>query len=192
MSDSSRFDMNIMIEGLICVVLSSVLSNVTLLSLPHGGSVDLELVPLMIFAWRRGVARGCAAGALYGLVVILKGGYIASPLQALTDYPIAYGTIGLVAMFPNLAQGHVVGVIMAAFGNILCRVVTGALNYMRYAPTGANAWAYSVSFHTPAIVLKYSVAAIAASFVLMILSVVLPIAVSKGIISAPAAPSSSN
>ena len=42
----------VLVEGALCIALSIVLSYIRLFRMPQGGSVNLELVPLILFAWR--------------------------------------------------------------------------------------------------------------------------------------------
>ncbi len=190
MSESSRFDASVFMEGVFCVFMAATLSKLNLLNLPQGGSVDLELVPLMIFAWRHGMAWGSCAGAMFGIVKILLGGYIRSPIQAFIDYPLAYSTIGLVAIFPDLAQRRTVGIIVAAFGEIACKLMTGAIVYGRYAPYGQSPWAYSIAYHAPGIALKFSISGAISILLMTVYSFAVSAMLSRGSASRPSAPAS--
>ena len=161
MSSSSRSTTAAMVEGALCVALAVALSKFNLFALPQGGSIDLELVPLLLFAWRRGLKWGCGAGALAGVVKILMGGYILNPVQAVLDYPLAYACTGLAALFPHWGK-RVVGTVLAAAGQIACHVVSGAIFFAQYAPEGQSPWAYSIAYNTPVISLKYALSAVAA------------------------------
>ena len=88
----------VMVEGALCIALAIVLSKINLFTMPQGGSVDFELVPLMIFAYRRGLKKGIFAGALFGILLILLGGYVLNIFQAILDYPLAFACAGLVAI----------------------------------------------------------------------------------------------
>ena len=56
-----------MIECALCVALSYVMTKINLFTMPQGGSVDFELVPLILFTYRRGWNWGLAAGTLAGV-----------------------------------------------------------------------------------------------------------------------------
>ncbi len=64
MSSSKNKSVSIMIEGALCIALCIVLEKINIFSMPQGGSVDFELIPLILFAYRRGVRWGIQAGAL--------------------------------------------------------------------------------------------------------------------------------
>lgn len=58
------------------------------------------MVPLLWFSLRRGLRAGLEASTVYGLIhMALPGSYIVDPIQALLDYPIAFGALGLAGMF---------------------------------------------------------------------------------------------
>jgi len=146
-----------MIEGALCIALSIVLSNFTLFRMPQDGSIDFELVPLMIFAYRRGLKHGLIAGFLVGLLKILLGGYVLNFVQAVLDYPLAFMCAGLIAVKPKI-----LGFLIAACGQISCSVVSGAYFFSQYAPEGQNAWVYSLLINVPVLGLKYLISFIAA------------------------------
>ena len=58
----------VLVERALCITLSVVLSYLRLFRMPQGGSVNLELVPLILFAWRRGLYWGTGAGVLTGVL----------------------------------------------------------------------------------------------------------------------------
>ncbi|MDO4787069.1 MAG: energy-coupled thiamine transporter ThiT [Fretibacterium sp.] len=153
MSRSSRTV--ILVEGALCIALSVVLSYIRLFRLPQGGSVNLELVPLILFAWRRGLFWGCGAGVLAGVLNLLLGGYVTHPVQAVLDYPAAYGAMGLAALFPRQKLS---GLLVAALAQFACHLLSGAIFFASYAPEGTNPWVYSAvyngSFLAPKVILS--------------------------------------
>lgn len=147
----------ILVEGALCIALSIVLSYIRLFRLPQGGSVNLELVPLILFAWRRGLYWGCGAGVLAGILNLLLGGYVVHPVQAILDYPAAYGAMGLAALFPQPRQ-RLIGLTAAALVQFACHVLSGVIFFASYAPKGTNPWVYSAvyngSFLAPKIIIS--------------------------------------
>jgi len=61
------------VEGAICIALSYALSFLKFKIWPEGGSIDLVMVPLLVYAWRRGTLWGMGAGLIFpiGLIVLL-------------------------------------------------------------------------------------------------------------------------
>lgn len=144
----------VMVEGASCVALSIVLSYLTLFRMPQGGSINLELVPLFVFAYRRGVKWGVLVGALSGLLQLILGGYVVHPVQAILDYPAAYAAVGLAGIFRSRV---IVGTIIAALTQFACFVASGAIFFGSYAPEGTNPWVYAAiyngSFYFPKVII---------------------------------------
>lgn len=145
----------VLVEGALCIALSIVLSYIRLFRLPQGGSVNLELVPLLLFAWRRGPCWGCGAGVLAGVLNLLLGGYVVHPLQAVLDYPAAYGAVGLAALFRRQKAASLGAAALVQFS---CHVLSGVIFFASYAPEGTNPWVYSAvyngSFMAPKFILS--------------------------------------
>ncbi len=162
----NRSNLPAMIEGALCIALTVVLAKINLFGLPQGGSVDLELVPLILFAWRRGLKLGLGIGFLTGIVKILLGAHIYNPIQIILDYPLAYMCAGLAAgflsFFKNKLEAQVLGLIAAAMGQILCHTISGAVFFAQYAPEGQNPWIYSLLYNLPVMSIKYAVSGVVA------------------------------
>ena len=167
---SKHNNITVMVEGALCIALSIVLSKIDLFAMPQGGTVDFELVPLMIFAYRRGLKKGLLAGFLNGLLKILLGGYVLNLLQAVLDYPLAFMCVGLVAVSPKI-----LGFILAACGQISCSVISGAYFFGQYAPEGQNAWVYSFFYNVPVLGVKYLISFVAALILWRALEKSLPV-----------------
>ena len=52
------------VEAALCIALAVVFSRLRLFRLPQGGSVTLEIVPLLVYAMRWGLLKGIGAGAV--------------------------------------------------------------------------------------------------------------------------------
>ena len=53
-----------LVEGALCIAMSYALSFLKFKIWAEGGSIDIVMVPLLIYAWRRGTGWGIAAGLL--------------------------------------------------------------------------------------------------------------------------------
>jgi len=126
--------------------------------MPQGGSINLELIPLLIFTYRHGWKWGIEVGALFGFLHLFLGGYVVHPVQAFLDYPLAYGVLG----FSGLWRKHLVpGTILAGLTCFCCYVTSGVVFFSSYAPEGTNVLAYSLiynSFFFPQLVINTIVA----------------------------------
>ena len=110
----------VLAEGAIMVSIAIVLDLISNLlpSLPQGGSVTLgAMVPLLLFAIRRGYVYGIAAGMLFSIVTLaFNPPFIVSPIQFLLDYPLAFGALGLAGIF---SSNVVVATFTGIFGRFL-------------------------------------------------------------------------
>src|SRR5213080_5243894 len=74
----------ILAEMASAVALSGALSLITIIMLPQGGSITLaSMVPVLLFALRRGPKLGVIAGAILGLVVLVEMPFVVHPAQLL-------------------------------------------------------------------------------------------------------------
>lgn len=139
-----KLSLKILVEGAICTAMSVALSFVKLFSMPQGGSISLALLPLVVFALKRGAAPGVTAGFATGVLRLFLGAYMVHPVQALLDYPLAYAAAGLAGFFPHRKY---LGVLLGLFANMLCAVLSGVVFFGSYAPQGVNVWVYSIVYN---------------------------------------------
>ncbi|MDR1137331.1 MAG: energy-coupled thiamine transporter ThiT [Synergistaceae bacterium] len=151
-----------LVEGALCVALSVVFSNFKLFSMPQGGSITLEMAPLLYFSYKYGYKWGVPTGALSGLLQMLLGGYIAHPVQAILDYPAAFACMGIGGVFGRDGASIVAGTALSAMARLACHVLSGVVFFASYAPEGQNVWIYSLvynaSFMAPSIIITAVVA----------------------------------
>jgi thiamine transporter len=84
------------------------------------------------------------AGAVAGLLQLILGGYVVHPLQALLDYPLAFGVLGLAALTPRPLW---LGLTLGTFLRLVCHVLSGVVFFASYAPEGTNVWLYSTVYN---------------------------------------------
>lgn len=159
-----NWTVKMLVEGGLCIALSFVLGYIKLFSMPQGGSVTAgEMIPIIIFALRHGSLPGIVVGALYGFVQMLFGGSIFHPVQAILDYPVAFGVLGLAGLFSSEFEKtkSVVPVIKGASLGIVLRMIahtlTGAIFFASYAPEGQNPWAYSIIYNASYLVVEFAI-----------------------------------
>ena len=136
----------VLVEGALCVALSVVFSGLKLFSMPQGGSITLEMAPLLYYSYKYGFRWGVTAGTLSGILQMI-GGYMVHPLQAVLDYPAAFACMGIAGLFRQDAKGVILGTILAAAGRLACHVLSGVIFFSSYAPKGQNVWIYSTVYN---------------------------------------------
>jgi thiamine transporter len=140
------FQTKILAEIIVFSALSAVLYTIRPFTLPYGGSITLgSMVPTMWLSLRRGIRVGVIVGAVFGVLalfidVLLLGAaaVIATPVQGVLEYPVAFGLIGLTGMF------HKKTVRLAMAGAAMCTFLRFLVHYF----AGVFFWYYVYRFPT--------------------------------------------
>ena len=121
------------------IALSFILSYIKIFRMPNSGSVTLaSMLPLMLFAASYGVGPGLLAGAAYGLLQYLQGGYFVPPIQFLLDYPLAFALIGLAGLYKYMPKAWsqwsiYAAMVLGALGRCISATLAGIF-YWETAP----------------------------------------------------------
>lgn len=121
----------------------------------YGGSISLEMLPIVVMGFRRGVKGGVITGVLYGFLQLLTGPTVVHPLQFLLDYPIAYGLVGLCGIFHfsmDTARSRIfivtiAGAFVGSFLRFLAHFLSGIVYFGQYAPEGVPVMVYSLVYN---------------------------------------------
>jgi thiamine transporter len=152
--------LQIMIEGAITAGLGVALGFIPNNFGPGAGfDLSFGLIPLGVFAIRRGLAPALVAGLVWALLKVIMGGaaYIMSPEQWILDYPVAFAAAGFMGVFSGrvitaIRSNNAVSLLTwmsasAAIG-ILARwtahFIAGFLVWGVYAPEGQSPVIYSL------------------------------------------------
>ena len=125
----------ILVEGAMLIALATILSYIKFYDLPFGGSITLEMLPLVIMGLRNGPKWGCFTGFVHGLLQMIIGFsnvmYCATLLSQigciLLDYLLAFTVLGLAPVFATVCGkhvkiGYVVGAIICGILRFVCSV----------------------------------------------------------------------
>lgn len=63
----------LLVEGALMIAMAFVLSYVKLYDMPMGGSITLEMIPLVIMGLRHGVKWGTFTAAVHGIIQLIIG-----------------------------------------------------------------------------------------------------------------------
>jgi thiamine transporter len=133
-SRKSSSHTRVLAEIVVFSALSAALYTIRPYTLPFGGSITLgSMIPVMWLALRRGVKVGSTAGVLFGILalpidVVLVGAsnIIASPVQVVLEYPLAFGALGLTGMFHKKTVRYAeAGVAISVFIKFLVHYFVG-------------------------------------------------------------------
>lgn len=164
-----RDRLQLLMEIALAVALSSVLHWVFLYQMPQGGTVSLEMLPILVMAFRRGLGVGVVTGTIFGLVDImfeLKG--VVHPAQVVLDFPLAMGLVGMAGLFRpvwhrfweaslsgkgagSLMLGEIAGiapgVLLGCSLRFAAHFISGMIFFGSFAPKGQPVWLYSLVYN---------------------------------------------
>lgn len=152
-------------EIAVAAALSTVLSFITIWRMPQGGSVNLEMLPILFIAFRWGGVPGIITGLVHGMLQLVTGPYIVHPAQLILDYPLAYMLLGLAGFIPVFTSAGKIkafsltaALIVGGGARLLAHIFSGVIFFAHLAPEGQNPWIYSfiynISHLLPALVIS--------------------------------------
>ena len=135
----SQTNIRCLTEGGICVALSLVLSYLKIPVMAgfggFGGSIDLVMIPLIIFSVRWGLGWGIGAGFVFGtLKYILASGFAISWVSIIFDYSVAYACIGFAGLFRQKYKLLPVAALVGCFARFVIHFISGMTVYAQYMP----------------------------------------------------------
>ncbi len=124
------------VEGAVCIALAYALSFFKFKIWPDGGSIDIVMVPLLVYAWRRGAGWGVIAGLIFGTIkCFFAGGFAWGWQSILLDYVVAYGAVGLGGLVRNLKWGLPIGAVVGSVCRFVIHYISGVTIYKILEPT---------------------------------------------------------
>ncbi len=137
----------------LAVVLGIISDLIPGLKLPNGGSFSLSMLPLFIFALRRGAISGALVGLTYGTINFMLDGLIIHWGSIFFDYLFPFTLLGLVSgLFTKKATNgfiyySVIAVLLGGFIRYLLHSISGVIFFSDYVPKGMHAVYYSFIFY---------------------------------------------
>ena len=127
------------VEGGVCIALSIALSY---LKIPigmefggFGGSIDLVMIPLIIFAMRSNAGWGIGAGLIFGtLKYFFAGGAAVNWVSMIFDYSVAYAMVGLAGVFHRHFKLLPLAALLGCLGRFAIHFLSGITVYAQYLP----------------------------------------------------------
>lgn len=149
-----RRPIQMLCEGAIMVALSLILGLIKLFELPQGGSISLEMLPLLLFCVRWGVKSGLIGCFAFGILQIFVQGVVSYAWQSiLLDYVLAFAVLSVA----GLARGHKWGIfwgsVLGGFARFVMHFISGITVYRILAPTElfnvtfTSPWMYSLAYN---------------------------------------------
>jgi thiamine transporter len=151
-----------MIEGAIIAGVCVTLSFIPINTANAAFDLSLGLIPLVVYALRRGLGPGLAAGLVWGLLLIVLGkAYILTIPQVILEYPVAFALGGFGGVFSGSLKKELAihkishkAILTVVFAGILSALArwfvhfwAGVIFWGSYAPEGMNPYLYSFIFN---------------------------------------------
>lgn len=155
---SKRSVARILAEGGVCIALSIALSY---LKIPigmefggFGGSIDLVMIPLIVFAVRAGLGWGVGAGLIFGtLKFIFANGAAINWISIIFDYSVAYAMVGLAGLLHKNPKLLPLAALVGCLGRFAIHFISGVTVYAEYLPESfmgvdkPSVWLYSLLYN---------------------------------------------
>lgn len=168
-SNNIRRNLRALCEGAILTALATILSFLPLYKLPWGGSIDLAMLPVLLFCCRWGFGPGLLVSFAHAVIQALYEGGIAIGWESLLgDFIIAYVVLGVAGLFKGKFY---LGATVACVTRFLVHYVVGATIWAEYMPetffkmTMTTPWIYSALYNGAYMVPDF-LAVVAAYFLL--------------------------
>ena len=149
--EKSHRKVRMLTEGAVCIALAEILSFIPLYKMPWGGSVDLAMLPIILYCVRWGFGAGMVASFAHAVLQMLFEGGIAIGWQSIIgDFIVAYSVLGLAGLFKG---NFFLGTVVACVARFLVHYVVGATIWAEYMPetffnvTMTTPWIYSALYN---------------------------------------------
>ena len=155
-----------LVEAALMIALATVLDVLVppFYRFPQGGSVDLSMIPILLYCLRWGPKWSLGCCFVNGVLQYFLGGGIAISWQSmLLDYVVAYTLVFFCGFAAGRKLGWLWGTILAGVGRWLSLTLSGALLWYMYMPEEflgmpmVNPWVYSALLNGLLIVLVTAV-----------------------------------
>ena len=149
-----------LVECAVLIAIATVLSLIKLVDLPYGGSITAaSMLPMIIIAYRHGLAWGLGSGLVYGAIQQLTGLNTLSWVTTwqsilaviLLDYVIAFAGTGFGGVFRKKvtdgASALALGALAACVFRYACHVITGCTVWAGLSIPDSAALIYSFAYN---------------------------------------------
>lgn len=132
----------------VAIALAMVCSMIKFANLPMGGSCTLcSMLFIVLIGYWYGPSVGIMTAVAYGLLQFVMEPIFYTLPQMLTDYPLAFGALGLSGFFSGKKYGLQLGYLVGVLGRYVFAVISGVIFFGSYAPEGTPALLYSLGYN---------------------------------------------
>ncbi len=142
-------------EGAVLIAVAEILSFLPLWKMPWGGSIDLAMLPVLIYCLRWGFGPGMLVSVAHALLQTLFESSVAviGWQSIVGDFLLAYAVLGVAGLFSGRKNGFYFGTLAACGLRFLVHYVVGATLWAEYMPeiffglTMTSPWFYSALYN---------------------------------------------
>lgn len=151
-SKEKRIDTKALTYASLSIALSFVISTVSsfipFFNMPQGGTVTLcSMLMIVLVGYYFGAKAGILAGVALGLLNLLVDPYVIAPAQALLDYPLAFGCLGLGCLFFQRENMLIPAYLVGVFGRFFCSFLSAVIFFGEFAPEGYSAITWGIVYN---------------------------------------------
>ena len=118
-----------------------------------GGSIDLVMIPLIVYAVRWGMGWGIGAGLVFGTLKFFLGGKSIDWVSIIFDYSVAYAFVGFAGILRKKYELMPVAAFIGCLARFVIHFISGITVYAKYVPeefmgvSGITPIVYSVLYN---------------------------------------------
>ena len=147
-SQSKKLTTRQLVFSSAAMALAMVASMIKLFELPMGGSVTLlSMLFIVLIGYWFGPCAGLMTATAYGLLQFVLEPVFYTVPQMLTDYPLAFGALGLSGFFRKQKHGLIKGYAAGVLGRCFFSFLSGVIFFASYAPETMAAPIYSLLYN---------------------------------------------
>ncbi|MFP5494233.1 energy-coupled thiamine transporter ThiT [Parvimonas sp. G1641] len=146
--DEKIFSTKALTYSAILLALGISANQIKIFSLPQGGSMTLfSMIFIVFIGYMFGLRVGLISGISFGLLNLLIKPEVYTPVQAIIDYILAFGALGLSGFFANKKDKLIFAYLVSIIGRFVFAVFSGYVFFGSYAPEGWNPLLYSIWYN---------------------------------------------
>ena len=146
--DEKIFSTKALTYSAILLALGISANQIKFLRLPQGGSVTLfSMIFIVFIGYMFGLRVGLIAGITFGLLNLLIKPEVYTPVQAIIDYILAFGSLGLSGLFANKKDKLIPAYLISITGRFIFATLSGYVFFSSYAPQGWYPLNYSIWYN---------------------------------------------
>jgi len=150
----TRENLRALVESAVLIAVGFTLSYYRIFELPQGGSVTpLSMLPILMIGLRHSFKWGVGGGVIYACLQMLQSfwpppsGTVAAYVSVvMLDYVLAFGVLGISAIFRGKRYGLVYAAALCVSLRFLCHFISGIVIWSTYW-RDPGAWLFSLTYN---------------------------------------------